>query len=78
MVNQFVGHGVGVGFHEAPQVPHHYNRMAIPLVEGMTFTIEPMINAGVRGAIIDPKDHWTARTADLKPKRAVGIYPSHY
>ncbi|MBX9924225.1 MAG: methionyl aminopeptidase [Rhabdochlamydiaceae bacterium] len=67
VVNQFVGHGVGVGFHEAPQVPHHYNRMAIPLVEGMTFTIEPMINAGVRGAIIDPKDHWTARTADLKP-----------
>jgi methionyl aminopeptidase len=67
VVNQFVGHGVGVGFHEAPQIPHHYNKLGIPLAEGMTFTIEPMINAGVRSAIIDPKDHWTARTGDLRP-----------
>ena len=67
VVNQFVGHGVGVSFHEAPQIPHHYNKLKIPLVEGMTFTIEPMINAGVRSAVIDPKDHWTARTGDLKP-----------
>ncbi|MEM7174997.1 MAG: methionyl aminopeptidase [Chlamydiota bacterium] len=67
VVNQFVGHGVGVHFHEAPQVPHHYNTIALPLVAGMTFTIEPMINAGVRKAIIDPNDHWTARTADGKP-----------
>lgn len=67
VVNQFVGHGVGIGFHEAPQVPHHRNRVSIPLAEGMTFTIEPMINAGVRAAVIDPKDDWTARTADLKP-----------
>ncbi len=66
VVNQFVAHGVGVGFHEAPQIPHHYNKLAIPLAEGMIFTIEPMINAGVRSAIIDPKDHWTARTGDLR------------
>ena len=33
----------------------------------MTFTVEPMINAGVREAVIDPQDHWTARTADGKP-----------
>lgn len=66
VVNQFVGHGVGVSFHEAPQIPHHYNTLNIPLVEGMTFTIEPMINAGVRSAIIDSKDHWTARTGDGK------------
>jgi methionyl aminopeptidase len=33
---------------------------------GMTFTIEPMINQGVREAIIDP-DQWTARTKDGKP-----------
>lgn len=66
VVNQFVGHGVGIGFHEAPQIPHHYNKLGIPLVEGMIFTIEPMINAGVRSAIIDPKDQWTARTADLR------------
>lgn len=67
VVDQFVGHGVGIGFHEPPQVPHHYNTVGIPLVEGMTFTIEPMINAGVRGGIIDPNDKWTTRTADGKP-----------
>jgi methionyl aminopeptidase len=33
----------------------------------MTFTIEPMINAGVRTGYIDAKDHWTARTSDGKP-----------
>jgi methionyl aminopeptidase len=67
VVNQFVGHGVGLFFHEAPQIPHHYNRIDIPLIPGMTFTIEPMINAGSREAVIDPKDKWTARTKDLKP-----------
>lgn len=64
VVNQFVGHGVGIDFHEPPQIPHNYNHIHIPLVPGMIFTIEPMINAGVREAIIDPHDHWTARTAD--------------
>ena len=67
VVNQFVGHGVGVDFHEPPQVPHHYNDITIPLVEGMTFTIEPMINVGVREAVVDTEDNWTARTKDLKP-----------
>jgi methionyl aminopeptidase len=67
VVNQFVGHGTGMHFHEQPQIPHHYNHLKIPLAPGMTFTIEPMINAGVRTAHIDPKDHWTARTADGKP-----------
>ncbi|MGH2639869.1 MAG: methionyl aminopeptidase, partial [Rhabdochlamydiaceae bacterium] len=67
VVNQFVAHGVGLEFHEPPQVPHHYNNLAIPLAEGMTFTIEPMINAGVRSGDIDPIDKWTARTSDRKP-----------
>jgi methionyl aminopeptidase len=67
VVDQFVGHGVGIDFHEAPQVPHHYNHMHLLLVPGMTFTIEPMINAGTRKALIDPTDQWTARTADGKP-----------
>lgn len=67
VVNQFVGHGTGVLFHEPPQVPHHFNQLKIPLAEGMTFTIEPMINAGVREAIIDERDGWTARTADGRP-----------
>jgi methionyl aminopeptidase len=67
VVNQFVGHGVGVNFHEGPQIPHHRNKNQILFVPGMTFTIEPMINAGVREAVIDQKDQWTARTKDGKP-----------
>ncbi len=67
VVNQFVGHGVGVNFHEGPQVPHCRNTIHIPLQPGMTFTIEPMINAGAREAVIDPTDDWTARTIDGKP-----------
>lgn len=67
VVNQFVAHGVGIAFHEPPEIPHHYNRVDIELVPGMTFTIEPMINAGVREAEIDPIDQWTARTKDRRP-----------
>ncbi|NDD58578.1 MAG: methionyl aminopeptidase [Chlamydiae bacterium] len=66
VVHQFVGHGTGLFFHESPNIPHHYNHLNIPLVEGMTFTIEPMINAGKSEAIIDQKDQWTARTLDGK------------
>ena len=67
VVNQFVGHGTGIAFHEAPEIPHHYNELAIEMAPGMTFTIEPMINAGVRDAVIDEKDGWTARTKDGRP-----------
>ena len=67
VVHQFVGHGVGISFHEAPQIHHNYNHSKIPLAAGMTFTIEPMINAGVRSGYIDPTDQWTARTCDGKP-----------
>lgn len=67
VVNQFVGHGVGVEFHEGPQISHHRNNNKLLLFPGMTFTIEPMINAGVREAIIDPIDKWTARTKDNRP-----------
>ncbi|MFA6915727.1 MAG: methionyl aminopeptidase [Parachlamydiales bacterium] len=67
VVNQFVGHGVGVEFHEGPQIPHSRNNSQIELAAGMTFTIEPMINAGLREGVVDPKDQWTARTVDGKP-----------
>lgn len=67
VVHQFVGHGIGREMHEAPQIPHNRNTLSIPLASGMTFTIEPMINRGVRDAIIDPHDKWTARTADGRP-----------
>ncbi len=67
VVDQFVGHGVGVNFHEPPQIPHYYNSLQIPLVEGMTFTIEPMINAGVKEAVINHDNQWEASTKDLQP-----------
>lgn len=67
VVDQFVGHGVGVQFHEAPQVPHHRNQNRTPLAPGMTFTIEPMINAGVKEGYIEEENMWTARTKDGKP-----------
>lgn len=67
VVNQFVGHGVGLAFHEPPEIPHHYNTMKIPMAPGMIFTIEPMINAGVKEGVLDPIDHWTVRTKDGKP-----------
>jgi methionyl aminopeptidase len=67
VVNQFVGHGVGLEFHEPPQVPHHRNQINIPLAPGMTFTIEPMINAGKREGVIDKDNLWEARTIDGRP-----------
>lgn len=65
VVRQFTGHGIGELFHMAPYVPHFFepNNPAI-LEEGMTFTIEPMINAGKADCVIWP-DKWTAVTRDL-------------
>jgi len=64
VVREFVGHGVGLDFHEPPQVMHFGRKgYGIPLVENMTFTIEPMINIGKKDVeILD--DGWTAITKD--------------
>ncbi len=67
VAHQFVGHGVGLEFHEGPQIPHCRNRIGTLLVPGMTFTIEPMINAGVADGYIEPENDWVARTIDHKP-----------
>ncbi len=67
VVYQFCGHGVGIDFHEEPQVDHTARRNSGPLMKaGMIFTIEPMINQGRPSAVVDRKDGWTARTSDLK------------
>lgn len=64
VVREFVGHGIGRGFHEAPQVAHfgeqgRGNRMT----PGLVFTVEPMINVGAwEMEILD--DGWTAVTID--------------
>ena len=64
VVREFVGHGVGLDFHEAPQIPHFGNKGAgIPLVPGMVFTIEPMINHGKKELKV-LEDNWTAITKD--------------
>jgi methionyl aminopeptidase len=66
VVRDFVGHGIGRGFHEEPQVPHYgVAGRGTRLRPGMTFTVEPMINAGVPGIEI-LEDGWTALTADRK------------
>lgn len=64
VVREFVGHGVGYDFHEAPQVLHYGRRgSGVPMVPGMVFTVEPMINLGGASLyILD--DDWTAKTAD--------------
>ncbi len=65
VVEEYVGHGIGRGFHEPPQVPHFRSRGPNPrLRPGMTFTVEPMINLGGRHTVLDPVDRWTVRTAD--------------
>jgi methionyl aminopeptidase len=66
-VYEFCGHGVGLKFHEAPEVCHIDEKNTGPqIMPGMTFTIEPMINAGKARCKIDKKDGWTARTIDGK------------
>ncbi|MFV0266596.1 MAG: type I methionyl aminopeptidase [Draconibacterium sp.] len=67
VVYEFCGHGVGIDFHEEPQVDHAARRNSGPEMRpGMIFTIEPMINQGKPKASIDKNDGWTARTIDNK------------
>ena len=65
VVYEFCGHGVGVAFHEEPQIDHAARKNSGPKMRaGMTFTIEPMINQGKPRVKVDPTDGWTARTID--------------
>lgn len=67
VVYEFCGHGVGIKFHEEPEVSHVADKNTGPILKpGMIFTIEPMINAGKARAKVDRKDGWTARTIDGK------------
>lgn len=64
VVREYCGHGIGVKFHEEPQVLHYGKAgTGVELKEGMTFTIEPMINMGKR-AIRTLPDEWTVVTKD--------------
>lgn len=64
VVQEYCGHGIGRNFHEDPQVLHYgIPGTGLVLEAGMTFTIEPMINAGKRYVRLLP-DNWTVVTKD--------------
>ncbi|ORU93115.1 MAG: type I methionyl aminopeptidase [Cycloclasticus sp. symbiont of Bathymodiolus heckerae] len=64
IVREYCGHGIGRVFHEEPQVLHYGKAdTGVVLEEGMTFTIEPMVNAGKRHVKVLPDD-WTVVTKD--------------
>lgn len=67
VVQEYCGHGIGAEFHEEPQVLHYPTPELkdIILKEGMTFTIEPMINLGKRDIKL-LGDNWTVITKDRK------------
>jgi len=65
VVREYCGHGIGKVFHEDPQVLHYGRKGAgMALEPGMTFTIEPMINAGRRHTRLNKLDGWTVTTRD--------------
>jgi len=64
VVREYCGHGIGTIYHEDPQVLHYGQRgSGLQLREGMTFTVEPMVNAGKPHTRLLP-DGWTVVTKD--------------
>jgi len=64
VVREYCGHGIGRVFHEDPQVLHYGTPgIGTEIVEGMTFTVEPMLNAGKRHVKL-MQDGWTVVTKD--------------
>ena len=82
VVRDFCGHGIGNVFHESPNILHYGKKnTGIELKPGMTFTIEPMINAG-KFDIKVLNDGWTAVTKDkslsAQFEHTVGITENGY
>ena len=68
VVRDLCGHGVGLEFHEEPEVLHYGRKgTGMLLVPGMVFTIEPMVNMGTWQVFIDEEDGWTVVTEDELP-----------
>ncbi len=64
VVEDYCGHGIGQLFHDAPQIMHIASpKTGVLLVPGMTFTIEPMLNAGTKKTRLQ-NDGWTVKTRD--------------
>lgn len=68
VVESLVGHGIGEGMWEAPQVPNYFNKTLedFRIKQGLVIAVEPMINAGVK-EVETLSDHWTIVTTDRKP-----------
>lgn len=65
VVEEYCGHGLGTTFHGEPQVAHYGTPgTGMVIEEGMTFTIEPMINAGKKQVKHTGQDNWIAKTKD--------------
>ena len=68
IVRDLCGHGVGLEFHEDPEVEHFGRKgTGMLLVPGMVFTIEPMVNMGDWHVFVDEEDGWTVVTEDELP-----------
>jgi methionyl aminopeptidase len=66
VVREYCGHGIGQEMHEEPQILHYGKaKTGVTLREGMTFTIEPMINQGAAKVKLK-RDGWTVVTRDKK------------
>ena len=82
VVRDFCGHGISNKFHEQPNIPHYGKKNnGLELTPGMTFTIEPMINAGKFDVKVQ-NDSWTAVTKDkslsAQFEHTVGITEDSY
>jgi len=65
VVREYCGHGLGKIFHTAPNILHFGKpNTGVTLEEGMFFTVEPMVNVGKAGTILNQKDGWTVTTRD--------------
>ena len=65
VVRDYCGHGLGLNFHEEPQILHYGQpNTGMSLKEGMCFTIEPMINIGSHKTKLSKEDGWTVETVD--------------
>lgn len=68
VVKDLCGHGVGLEFHEEPDIPHYGQKgTGYQLLPGMVFTIEPMINMKDWRVFVDEEDGWTVVTWDELP-----------
>ena len=68
VVRDLCGHGVGLKFHDQPEVLHYGRKgTGMLLVPGMVFTIEPMINTGTWRVFVDSDNGWTVYSDDELP-----------